>query len=124
MVREQELEPGWKVAVDKVNHFLVGGEPSKGERLRRDVAITRSTIDGLSSIVHALERSRIAIKGFRDQIGFFDASMMGFHLGASVEKGIGPEEEVRVLADIVEEFGRAVGRAKGNDVNDTKRIEG
>ena len=112
LVRQHEVEPGWKAAVEKAQHFFVGGEPSKMALIRRDVKITRQTIDSLSTIIQDLEISRTMIKSFRDQIGQFDASMMGFHLGASEKHGIGPEEELRVLAEVVGEFGRSIGRAK------------
>lgn len=64
-------------------------------------------------MVRDLEETRLGIKGFRDQIGFFDASMMGFHLGAGEHIGVGVEEEVQVLSRVVAEFERAIGRAKG-----------
>ena len=110
--REHQLQPGWKSAIDKAGHFFVGGEPSKAELISRDLAITEITISSLSDLVRGLEHSRLSIKTFRDQIGYFDASMMGFHMGASEAVWIGPEEEVRVLGEVVEEFGRAIGRAK------------
>ena len=110
--REHERAPGWRSAVDKAGHFLVGGDPSKSELIARDLRLTEYTIASLSDMVKDLEGSRSAIKGFRDQIGFFDASMMGFHLGAGEHVGIGAEEEVRVLNEVVEGFGKAVGRAK------------
>jgi len=99
--------------VDKANHFFVGGDPTKSELIARDLRLTDLTINSLSTLVRDLESSRSGIKGFRDQIGFFDASMMGFHLGAGAHVGMGPEEEVRMLAEVVDEFGTAVGRAKG-----------
>ncbi|ORX35154.1 hypothetical protein BD324DRAFT_652866 [Kockovaella imperatae] len=130
LVRQNEVEPGWKAAVEKVNHFFVGGEPSKMERIRRDVKITRQTIESLSTIIQDLEISRTQIKSFRDQIGQFDASMMGFHMGANAEHGIGPEEELRILADVVAEFGQSIGRAKGggsgaerSSESDSRRLE-
>ena len=92
---------------------MVGGEPTKSELIARDLRLTDLTIRSLSGLVDDLEESRLGIKGFRDQIGFFDASMMGYHLGAGEHVGIGPEEEVRMLAEVVEELGASVGRAKG-----------
>lgn len=113
--KAHERSPGWRSAVDKANHFLVGGDPTKSELIARDLRLTELTITSLSDLVRDLEDSRLGIKGFRDQIGFFDASMMGFHLGAGEHVGIGPEEEVKMLAQVVEEFGSAVGRAKGGN---------
>lgn len=129
LAREHHLQPGWKHAVDRTSHFFVGGELSKSELLSRDLAITEIAINSLNDLVHGLEHSRSSIKGFRDQIGYFDASMMGFHLGASEASGIGPEEEVRVLGEVVEEFGRAIGRAKERGLPESEavratRIEG
>ena len=115
--------------MDKATHFVKGGEPSKSELLARDLQITDIAISSLNDLVLGLEHSRSSIKGFRDQIGYFDASMMGFHLGASESVGIGPEEEVRVLGEVVEEFGKAIGRAKErglpeSDAVQAMRIEG
>ena len=111
--REHEREPGWKLAVSKANRFVMGGDPSKAELIARDLSLTELTITSISSLVRSLEETRSGIKGFRDQIGFFDASMMGFHLGAGEHIGLGPEEEIRILSDVVQEFGQAVGRVKG-----------
>ena len=129
LARESQLQPGWKHAVDRAGHFFVGGEPTKSELLARDLAITEVAISSLGDLVRGLEHSRSSIKGFRDQIGYFDASMMGFHLGASEAVGLGPEEEVRVLGEVVEEFGRAIGRARERGLPESEavlatRIEG
>jgi hypothetical protein len=110
--RVTDLQPGWKSAQDKAKHFFLGGEPSPTELVARDLRLAELTIEGLSDLVHGLEGTRAGIKAFRDQIGFFDASMMGYHLGASIS-GVDAGEEVEVLAGVVAEFGRAIGRAKG-----------
>ena len=121
--RVHQREPGWKQAVDRAGHFFVGGDPSKSELIGRDLDITEIAISTLGDVVHGLEHSRSSIKGFRDQIGYFDASMMGFHLGASEAVGVGPEEEVRVLGDVVEEFGRSIGRAKQRALPETDEVK-
>jgi hypothetical protein len=110
-------EPGWKVAQEKAKHFFLGGEPTAAELVRQDLEITNETVMSLADLVLGLEASRSAIKAFRDQIGFFDASMMGYHLGAQ-GSGVAAEEEVQVLAGVVEEFGRAIGKAKGRWVDE------
>ena len=115
--RAHEREPGWKNAIEKANHFFVGGEPSKFELVKRDLKITEVAIYSLRDLVLGLEKTRSNIRSFRNQIGFFDASMMGFHMGAGEGIGIGPEEEVRVLGEVVEEFGRAIGRAKDRSLS-------
>ncbi|WVF66775.1 hypothetical protein IAT40_001517 [Kwoniella sp. CBS 6097] len=109
---ERDRSPGWKRVYDKSAHFLVGGEPSKTELIDRDLSLTTSTISNIRSLSRHLEETRTKVKVFRDQIGLFEASMMGFHLGANEEAGLGPEEEVRILGAVVDELGRAVGSAK------------
>lgn len=122
--REQSREPGWKHAVEVANHFFVGGDLSKSARLRKDLEITRVVTAGLSAMVTSLETTRSSIKGFRDQIGFFDASMMGFHLGAGDHVGIGPEEELRILSEVVESFGKSVGNVKSrNGIRSGRKVE-
>ncbi|OCF34558.1 hypothetical protein I316_03599 [Kwoniella heveanensis BCC8398] len=109
---ERDRSPGWKRVYDKSAHFLVGGEPSKTELIDRDLSLTTSTISNIRSLSRSLEETRTKVKLFRDQIGLFEASMMGFHLGANEKAGLGPEEEVRILGAVVDELGRAVGSAK------------
>jgi hypothetical protein len=38
--------------------------------------------------------------------------MVGYHLGAGEHVGVGPEDEIEMLAEVVAELGRSVGRAK------------
>ncbi|RXK38396.1 hypothetical protein M231_04305 [Tremella mesenterica] len=109
---QRSLSPAWRRVLDRGTHLMVGGEPTKSEMLERDLILTRETISNLGGLRLQLEETRQQVKRFRDQVGVFGASMMGFHLGASEEGGLGPEEEVRVLAGVVEELGTAVGRAK------------
>ncbi|WVQ82840.1 hypothetical protein IAT38_004973 [Cryptococcus sp. DSM 104549] len=125
LLAEHNRAPPWRKYVDKSAHLVRGGEPSKNELIARDLELTGATIKNLGSLQRQLEGTRQLVKSFRDQIGMFDASMMGFHLGASEEMGLGPEEEVRILAGVVGELGRAVGRAKGRWVeDDVLEIEG
>ncbi|WRT63146.1 uncharacterized protein IL334_000049 [Kwoniella shivajii] len=109
---EADRSPGWKRVYDKSAHFLVGGEPSKTELLDRDLRLTTKTIGNIRALSRSLEETRTKIKVYRDQVGMFGASMMGFHLGAGEEVGLSPEEEVRILGEVVEGLGRAVGMAK------------
>ncbi|WVQ73564.1 hypothetical protein IAR50_003142 [Cryptococcus sp. DSM 104548] len=122
---EEGREPGWKRFADKGQKFFLGGEPTRGEILARDISLTTQTIVTTENLVRSLEATRSVIRSFRDQIGMFDASMMGFHLGANVgldeeQEGdrirLSPEEEVRILAEVVGGFGRSLGRAKGGGV--------
>jgi len=110
--RAHERAPGWRPALDAAKHLVVGGDPTKEQLISRDLRLTDETIGSISTLVRDLEETRLGIKGFRDQIGFFDASMMGFHLGAGEHIGVGVEEEVQVLSRVVAEFERAIGRAK------------
>ncbi|KAK8844817.1 hypothetical protein IAR55_006667 [Kwoniella newhampshirensis] len=114
--QERDRSPIWKRVYDKSSHLVVGGEPTKTELIQRDLNLARDTITNLGDLRWRLEDTRVKVKTFRDQIGMFDASMMGFHLGQQLggdeDEGLGPEEEVRILSGVVEELGRAVGRAK------------
>lgn len=107
-----ESAPGWKLMADKANRFFVGGELSKVERIAKDLVITDHAFTSLSSSVRDLEKTRLGIKEFKDQIGYFDTNLMGFHLGAGEHVGLGPEDEVRILAQVVEDFGTSIGRVK------------
>lgn len=95
--------------------------------MKRDLMVTQETIKTISSLVRALENTRRTIMGFRDQIGMFDASMMGFHLVAGAEEGegglgLGPEEELRILGEVINGFGTAVGQEKLRwEIGDTYR---
>jgi hypothetical protein len=121
----QDSAPGWKLIADKANRFFVGGEMTKVERISKDLRITDTAFRSLSVSVKQLETTRMGIKAFKDQIGYFDTNLMGFHLGAGEHVGIGPEEEVRVLAQVVEEFASSIGRIKGRGQGDeTRQIEG
>ncbi|OCF60224.1 hypothetical protein L486_02904 [Kwoniella mangroviensis CBS 10435] len=109
---EKDRSPGWKLLYDKSSHFFVGGEPSKIELVERDLKITTKTIGDIRRLSRNLEDTRTKVKVYRDQLGMFSASMMGFHLGSSDDVGLGPEEEVRVLSEVVDGLTRAVGMAK------------
>ncbi|WWC97640.1 hypothetical protein V866_004524 [Kwoniella sp. B9012] len=109
---EKDRSPGWRLLYDKSSHFFVGGEPSKVELVERDLKITTKTIGDIRRLSRNLEDTRTKVKIYRDQLGMFSASMMGFHLGSSDDVGLGPEEEVRVLAEVVDGLTRAVGMAK------------
>ncbi|WWC67376.1 uncharacterized protein I206_101284 [Kwoniella pini CBS 10737] len=120
---ERDRSPGWKRVYDKSTHFLVGGEPSKAELVDRDLKITTKTIGNIRALSRNLEETRIKVKVYRDQIGMFGASMMGFHLGSSEEVGLGPEEEIRVLNEVVEGLARSVGMAKQEARNGGSKSE-
>jgi hypothetical protein len=89
----------------------MGGEPTRTELIARDLDITRTTIGSLDSLRLHLETVRSEVKRYRDQIGLSQASVMGVHLGVS-ESAMEAEDEVRMLAELVEGLGAAVGRAK------------
>lgn len=116
-----ESAPGWKLMADKANRFFVGGELSKVERIAKDLVITNTAFTSLSSSVRDLERTRMGIKEFKDQIGYFDTNLMGFHLGSGEHMGMGPEDEIRVLAQVVEEFGTSIGRVKARSRSEEVR---
>ncbi|WVW81195.1 hypothetical protein I302_103186 [Kwoniella bestiolae CBS 10118] len=120
---EKDRSPGWKILYDKSSHFLVGGEPSKVELIERDLKITTKTIGDIRRLSRNLEETRTKVKVYRDQVGMFSASMMGFHLGSGEEVGLGPEEEVRVLNEVVEGLARAVGMAKQEQRGERRRVE-
>ena len=109
--REKSLSPGWKRMYDSTSHFLLGGEPSKSALIDRDLKLTQHTILTLGDLAHRLEDSRTATKNFRDQLGDFEAGVMGFHLGAE-PAGMSTEEEIGVLSGVVEELGNSVGAVK------------
>ena len=113
---QESLQPGWKKIYDLSKHAVVGGEPSKAQLISRDLALTRKTIQNVAGLREQLEVTRTQVRNFRDQVDQFSASIVGFHLGASEEGGLGPEEELRVLASVVEELGEAVSRAKGKPI--------
>lgn len=134
--RDHQMEldeaPAWRrgalgEAVSRGKRALVGGPLSRGEIMKRNLMVTQETIKTISSLVRALENTRRTIMGFRDQIGMFDASIMGFHLAAGAEEeegglGLGPEEELRILGEVINGFGTAVGQEKLRwEIGDTYR---
>lgn len=108
---EAQRYPGWQRALDSTRRFFKGGDPSKLQRISKDLAITRDTIAGIDDTTKSLHRVALDLKAFRTQVRSFKGSVMGVHLGAD-EEGLGPEMEMRILAGVVEELGAAVGRAK------------
>ncbi|ODN76348.1 hypothetical protein L198_08124, partial [Cryptococcus wingfieldii CBS 7118] len=69
---EEGREPGWKRYKDKGQKFFLGGEPTRGEILARDISLTTQTIVTTENLVRNLEATRSVIRSFRDQIGMFD----------------------------------------------------
>ncbi|ORY23274.1 hypothetical protein BCR39DRAFT_549646 [Naematelia encephala] len=112
LVELKEREPGWKAPAHAVAHFFKGGELSKADILSRDLATTARTIEHLKILIAGIEDWRRLLKDYSTHISIFSASMMGTHLAASDETGLGPEDEVAVLRQVVEDFGMAVGQAK------------
>lgn len=109
---EKDRFPGWQRAVDISRRFFAGGDPSKLTRINRDLDITRGTISGIDETSTSLDRVRLDLMAFRTQVRTFKGSVMGLHLGASEEIGLGPEQEMSILMGVVGDLGAAVGRAK------------
>jgi len=109
---EHEKYPTWQRALEAGKKFFAGGDPSKLTRISRDLEITQGTILGITETRNSLERVRIGLVAFRDQVRHFSASVMGLHLGADAAIGLGPEEELAILSTVVGELGVSVGRAK------------
>lgn len=120
---EHDRFPGWQRALDVSRRFFAGGDPSKLTRISRDLDLTRSTIDGIDETSKSLERVRIDLTAFRTQVRSFKGSVMGLHLGASEEIGLGPEQEMLILTGVVDELGAAVGRAKRRPLPEDRLID-
>lgn len=120
---EHDRFPGWQRALDVSRRFFAGGDPSKLTRVRKDLDLTRATIGGIEETSKSLERVRIDLTAFRAQLRGFKGSVMGLHLGASEEIGLGPEQEMLILTGVVEELGLAVGRAKHRPVSEQRMID-
>ncbi|KAL7420619.1 hypothetical protein Q5752_004570 [Cryptotrichosporon argae] len=119
LLGERARLPGWKPLADRAVHFVRGGEQAKYAVLSNDIAVTARTLDGMRLVVRSVEEVRAAMGTYRDQLDLFRSSVMGFHLGASDAVGLGPEEEVRTLAQAVEMFSDAA--KKGREVAARKR---
>lgn len=124
LTAERDRYPGWQKALDIASHFFTGGDPSKLTRISRDLELTRTTIAGIDETRSGLERVRIDLIAFRDQVRAFSGSVMGLHLGASESIGLGPEQEMIILNGVVGELGVAVGRAKRRPAERELGIEG
>ncbi|KAL1407213.1 hypothetical protein Q8F55_006630 [Vanrija albida] len=124
LTAERDRYPGWQKALDISRHFFTGGDPSKLTRISRDLELTRTTISGIDETRSGLERVRIDLIAFRDQVRAFSGSVMGLHLGASESIGLGPEQEMSILTGVVGELGVAVGRAKRRPAEREPAIEG
>lgn len=120
---EHDRFPGWQRALDVSKRFFAGGDPSKMTRISRDLDLTKATIGGIDETSKSLERVRIDLTAFRTQVRSFKGSVMGLHLGASEEIGLGPEQEMLILSSVVDELGVAVGRAKRRPVPEDRLIE-
>ncbi|BEJ13617.1 hypothetical protein CspHIS471_0307910 [Cutaneotrichosporon sp. HIS471] len=120
---EHDRFPGWQRALDVSRRFFAGGDPSKMTRISRDLDLTRTTISGIDETSKSLERVRIDLTAFRAQVRNFKGSVMGLHLGASEEIGLGPEQEMLILTGVVDELGLAVGRAKRRPASEGHMID-
>ncbi|BEJ06162.1 hypothetical protein CcaverHIS641_0306840 [Cutaneotrichosporon cavernicola] len=120
---EHDRFPGWQRALDVSRRFFAGGDPSKMTRIGRDLDLTRATISGIDETSKSLERVRIDLTAFRAQVRNFKGSVMGLHLGASEEIGLGPEQEMLILTGVVDELGLAVGRAKRRPASEGHMID-
>lgn len=104
-------EPVWKRGIEEVNHFIKGGDAPRTRVIRRDLRLVENVVDDVVLLLRGLENARTGLLDYRSHTSGFKASLYGVHLAANGTLEL--EDELRILAPIMEEFGMAVDEAKG-----------
>ncbi|GAA5909833.1 hypothetical protein JCM5296_001831 [Sporobolomyces johnsonii] len=109
--RERE-EKGWA-------QWLRDAPGPKGRQLRRDLELTKTSARAVVGVWEALEGTRASLLSYRNNVGFFKAGVVGFHLSGH---GLSVEEEMSSLKSVVGEMRTALAEARGR--NGARRSKG
>ncbi|GAA5927126.1 hypothetical protein JCM1841_006056 [Sporobolomyces salmonicolor] len=102
--KEKEWEEkGWA-------QWLRDAPGPKGRQLRRDLELTKASAEAVVGVWEALEGTRESLLSYRDNVGFFKAGVVGFHLSGH---GLTVEEEMSSLQSVVGEMRTALAEARG-----------
>ena len=99
--KAKEDQPLWRRLKD-INTFA-------SKQLRRDLQLTENSVINLAATRRSLEESRGFLLSYRDQVGYFKASVLGFHMA---DHGLAPEDEVATLRGVMRNFEQSVSEAK------------
>ncbi|KAL7409129.1 hypothetical protein BDY24DRAFT_404321 [Mrakia frigida] len=93
-----------------------GGGWRRSEGVKRDLKLTRETVGKLKDLRRGMEDLRSELIGYRDNVGWFRAGVVGWYLGGSdaddEEEMMDPEIEMEGLRSIISKFSGAVQDAK------------
>ena len=99
--KAKEDQPLWRRLKD-INSFA-------SKQLRRDLQLTGDSVTNLATTRRSLEESRGFLMSYRDQVAYFKAGVLGFHMA---DHGLEPEDEVATLRGIMQRFEQSVQEAK------------
>lgn len=84
---------------------------SKGKQLRKDLALTRGSAEAVVGVWETLEGTRESLLGYRNNVGYFKAGVVGFHLSSH---DLSVEDEVSSLRTVMKEMKATLDEARSN----------
>lgn len=99
--KAKEETPLWRRLRD-INSF-------SSRQLARDLQLTGDSVVNLKDTRRSLEEARGFLMGYRDQVSYFKAGVVGFHIA---DHGLDPEDEVYTLKTVMSQFQKSVDLAK------------
>lgn len=102
--KAREDTPLWRRLKD-INSFA-------SRQLARDLQLTGDSVTSLKDTRRSLEEARGFLIGYRDQVSYFKAGVVGFHMA---DHGLDPEDEVATLRGVMSKFQNSVDAAKAGN---------
>lgn len=103
--READMQP----ALVSFLNSLKGGEPAwRQKQLQRDIKLSLTSIERVSGVRYALEKTRAGFVDYQKSIGYFKAGIVGAHLSG----GRTAAEELRALSAVMDNFRMTLAVAK------------
>ncbi|GAA6005118.1 hypothetical protein JCM11491_002583 [Sporobolomyces phaffii] len=95
-------ETGW---IEWMQHV----QGSKGKQLRRDLDLTRGSAEAVIGVWEGLEATRNDLLGYRNNVGYFKAGVVGYHLSSN---DMSVEDEVGSLKAVMSEMKATLNEAR------------
>ncbi|GAA6062387.1 hypothetical protein JCM10212_003196 [Sporobolomyces blumeae] len=109
-LRAGEAETERELRDESWTEWMRSVRGSKGRQLRRDLELTRGSAEAVVGVWQALEGTRESLVGYRNNVGFFKAGVVGYHLSGTE---LSVEDEVNSLKQIMDEMKQTLREARG-----------
>ncbi|KAG0150215.1 hypothetical protein CROQUDRAFT_104511 [Cronartium quercuum f. sp. fusiforme G11] len=111
LLKTKESTPLWRKLLDQ--------QSWGSKQLARDLALTSESVEGLKVTWKRLEDLRSVLVAYRNNVAFFKASLVGWHIA---DHQLSAEDEVFAMRHIIENFKQAVKDSKSKSRNTSKPV--